>query len=373
MTNRARLVESFLELCRINSPSLQEARVADHLRGLLEAMGLEVVRDRAHETIEGQCGNLFATLPGNAPGAEPLFLSAHMDTIEPNPDLVVVADDETLRSDGASILGADDKAGIAPILEALRVIIENKLPHGDIQVVFSISEETGLRGARYMDDSLLGPRCGFVLDTGPPVGTILTSAPAHDIIEATFTGRAAHAGIEPEKGVSAIQVAARAVDTMPLGRIDAETTANIGSIHGGQATNIVCGEVNLRAEARSRSAAKLEAQVQAMEAAMRAAADAYSATVAINRFNAYPGYVHSDDALPVRLAASAGASLGLPVSLAGGGGGSDANFLNQRGRCAVVLGTAMRAVHTHQEYVIIDELVASAEWLVAILREAART
>ena len=370
MIDRERLIATFLTLCRIDSPPKQEAMIARHLVGLLEGLGLGVVTDTAHEATGGSCGNIVATLPANVEGGTPIFFSAHMDTVEPCPDVSVVRDETTLRSDGASILGADDKAGIAPILEALKVLVDGDLPHGEVQVVISVSEEIGLLGGKYLDDSLLGATCGFVLDTGPPVGTIVTVAPTHDILDVVITGRAAHAGAEPEKGISAIQVAARAIDTMPLGRIDHETTANIGSISGGQATNIVCSQVTLKAEARSRDQEKLDAQVAAMEAALRTAAEAFGAAVDVRRSRAYSGYRHSDDALPVRIATQAAAAIGVPALYMGVGGGSDANFLNQRGRTAVVIGTAMRAVHTHSEHVVIDDLVKSAEWVLAIISEA---
>lgn len=371
MVNRDRLVGLFLDMCRTNTPARQEKVLVDKIQPVIEAIGLRCVRDLANEKTGGDCGNLIATLPGNISGAPPIFFSSHFDTVEPNPNLQVVMEDGVIRSDGTSILGADDKGGMAPIIEAMRVIREDSIPHGDIQLLLTVSEEIGLLGAHYIDRSLVTACMGFVLDTGPPVGTVVYTAPTQDTLDITITGRPAHAGFEPEKGISAIQVAARAIDRMRLGRIDAETTANVGIIQGGQATNVVCPEVNMRAEARSRDGVKLRNQVQHMMDTLHEAAGEFGATVEVSINHMYDTYRLSEDDEVVKLAQTAARSLGLETGLRAAGGGSDANVFNAMGIPTCVLGTGMQNIHTHQECSHIDDLVRSADWVVEIVRAAA--
>ena len=366
----SRLSNLFLDLCRINTPPLKEKPIADYVQHMLEGMGLECVRDDAHHRTGGNCGNLIVNIPGAKPGV-PIFLSAHFDTVEPNPDVKIIIERGVIKTDGNSILGADDKAGLAAILETVHVLVENKMPHGDIQLLLSVSEEIGLRGAANMSHDLIKARMGYVLDTGPPVGAIIYTAPTHDIFEVDFRGRAAHAGFEPEKGVSAIQAAALAISRMNLGRIDEETTANVGVIQGGVATNVIPEFVTLRAEARSRNKEKLADQVEHMSAVFRSAAEELGASVDIRVAREYESYMLREDDPVIVLARKAAESIGLPTALRAGGGGSDANIYNRIGIPACVLGTGMRAVHTHSEHILIDDLVRSAQWALAICMTAA--
>jgi len=360
-------------MCRVNTPARKEKVLVDIIQPQLEALGLTCVRDKANVNTGGDCGNLIATLPANMPGATPIFFSSHFDTVEPNPNLIVVIEDGLIRTDGTSILGADDKGGMAPIIEAVRVITENDIPHGEIQLLLTVSEEIGLLGAHHIDRSLISAGMGFVLDTGPPVGTVVFTAPTQDTLDITITGRPAHAGFEPEKGISAIQVIARAIERMKLGRIDAETTANVGIIQGGQATNIVCPEVKVRAEARSRDGMKLRNQVQHMMDTLHEAAGEFGATVDVKINHMYDTYRLTENDEVVRIAQTAARSLNLETGLREAGGGSDANVFNAMGIPTCVLGTGMRNIHTHQECIHIDDLVRSAEWVVAIAKVAANS
>lgn len=367
MINPERVAQLFMDLCRLNSPPRHEGRVADFLQERLEGLGLACTRDQAHLATGGDTGNLIATLMGTR-DARPLFFSAHMDTVEPNPNVVIVRNDGMIRTDGTSILGADDKCGIAAIVEAITSILEDGEDHGTIQLVFSVCEEVGLQGASHLDRSLLHAEMGYVLDTGAPVGTIVYTAPTQNNLNATIKGRAAHAGFEPEKGISAIQVAARAINQMKLGRIDDETTANVGVIHGGTATNIVCPEVHLRAEARSRDLKKLDAQTQHMLEALHEAAADFGAEIDVEVSRAYTGYRLDPDAFVLKVATTAAEAIGLSVNMRAAGGGSDANVYNNDGLPCCVLGTAMRQIHTHQEHVLEEDLVRSAEWVASIVR-----
>src|SRR2546421_6163279 len=300
MIDKQRLVDLFLEMCRVNTPALHECVLIDLIQPRLEDMGFQCARDDAHTKSGGDSGNLIATLPGNVDGAPPIFFSSHFDTVAPNPGVQIMIENRVIKTDGTSILGADDKGGMAPIIEAIRVIQERKLPHGEIQLLLTVSEEIGLLGAHYIDRSLVRAKMGYVLDTGPPVGTIVYTAPTQDTFDVKFIGRPAHAGFEPEKGISAIQVAARAVERMKLGRIDPETTANIGVIRGGNATNIVCPEVTLRAEARSRDRQKLAEQVAHMRSTFQEAADHFGAQADIQVKRMYNNYRLELDAPVIR-------------------------------------------------------------------------
>jgi tripeptide aminopeptidase len=369
MVNEQRLLDLFLRMIRVNTPARHEKVLVDEIQEHLESLGVRCVRDDAHTRTGGDSGNLIATIPGNVSGAPSIFFSSHFDTVEPTPDIQIVMEDGIIRTDGTTILGGDDKGGMAPILEAVQVLLENNLPHGEIQLLLTVSEEIGLRGAHEIDRSLVSARMGFVLDTGPPVGTVVYTAPTQDTMDVTITGRPAHAGFEPEKGLSAIQVAARAIERMRQGRIDPETTSNVGIIGGGQATNVVCAEVKIRAEARSRNPEKLRQQVDHMRETFQEAADHYGAQVDFRVTHMYDTYKLSADDPVIRIANRAAEKLGLPTGLREAGGGSDANVFNSFGWPTCVLSTGMRQIHTHQENIEIADLVRNAEWVLGIIAE----
>ena len=259
MINAPRLQEEFIELVSISSPSKREGTIARRLEAILKSMGGSVEVDGAGEKIEGNTGNLLARFPGNTPGAPPFLLSGHMDTVGPAEKIRPMVEGDVVRTDGTSVLGGDDKAGVVAILEAIRVLREKSIPHGDIEVVLTICEEYGLLGAKHFDTGRLRARRGLVLDVDG-VCELITRAPAANRMAFTVHGLPAHAGICPEQGMSAIQIAAEAIAAMKLGRVDAETTANLGLIQGGLATNIVPAMLTVRGEARSLNVEKLEAQ-----------------------------------------------------------------------------------------------------------------
>ena len=265
MIDRRRLEAEFLDLVRVSSASRREGAIAERLRATLSGFGVPVEEDDAGRAVGGEVGNLLARFPGTAAGAPPLLLCAHMDTVVPCEGVRPVVNGDVVRTDGATVLGGDDKAGIVAILEALRVVRGLGIPHGPVDVLFTICEEFGLLGAKHFDVARLRARTGLVLDVDG-VAELVTRAPAANRMEFTVHGLEAHAGVCPEQGISAIKVAAEAIAVMRLGRIDEETTANIGVIEGGFAANIVPNRVRLRAEARSRSLEKLEAQSRHMRA-----------------------------------------------------------------------------------------------------------
>jgi tripeptide aminopeptidase len=373
MINEDRLVRLFKDLCLIDSPALREGECVAWTRSYLERLGLEVAEDDAGPRIGGDANNLIATLKGTVAGAPRIFLGAHFDTVEPTAGLVIGERDGVFYSASDTILGADDKAGMAPAIEAVHALIESGEPHGDVVLLLTCAEEIGLKGAAALRIEDLNLDFGYVLDTGPPVGTYVTRTATHDRLEVTIHGRAAHAGKEPEKGVNAIQVAAAAIANMRLGRVGPETVANIGVISGGTAVNVVCAQVEIRAEARSTSLAELDAQTGHMIAEFERAARAWGATVEIEHDRHYTAYDIPADAPVVQVALRASRNLGLEPVLRTTLGGSDANVFNAKGVPTIVAATGMDKVHTHDEFVAREDLVDLARLCVELVREAAKT
>lgn len=356
MINRDRLVSTFLELVQIDSPSGHEEEIARHLMAELKSLDVPVVRDKT--------GNVIGRLAGEGP---PILLSAHVDTVGPGRGVKPVVANGIITSDGTTILGGDDKSGVAAILEVLRVLVEQGLPHPPLEVALTVSEEIGLEGAKGLDLNTLRAKDGIVLDSGGEIGTIAVAAPSQYKLRAVVHGKAAHAGAEPEKGINAIVVAAEAIAAMPLGRIDEETTANVGRIQGGTATNIVPDRVEIAGEARSHDESKLEAQVQAMTKALKQAAAQHGATVDIDVERSYSTFQLSEEDGIVRRAVAAAKTLDLTPALVPSGGGSDANIFNAGGVTTINISSGMDKVHTTEERLAVDDLVKCAEFLLAIL------
>jgi tripeptide aminopeptidase len=376
MIDAARLKEEFLELAAISSPSKREGAIARRLEAILKGMGASVEVDGAGEKIEGNTGNLLARFPGNTPGAPPFLLSGHMDTVGPAEKIRPVVEGDVIRTDGTSVLGGDDKAGVVAILEAVRVLRERAIPHGDIEVVLTICEEYGLLGAKHFDTGRLRARRGLVLDVDG-VCELITRAPAANRLSFTVHGLPAHAGICPEQGMSAIQIAAEAIAAMKLGRLDAETTANLGIIQGGLATNIVPAMVTVRGETRSLHPEQLEAQTLHMRACFDNAARRHSVRVGDRTYRArveaqvdhqYSRLDVRDDASIVRLVQAAAAATGRSCPTRGTGGGSDANVFAERGLEVANLACGMREIHTVNEWVDVRDLVLTAGLVVETVR-----
>ena len=365
---QTRLVELFLDLVRIPSPSRREGAVAKLLQRELEALGFTVAFDRAGETVGGDIGNLIATLPASDAtiDAEPVMFSCHMDTVTPCENVRPIVSEGVIRSDGTTVLGGDDKGGIAAILEGIRRLRENKTPHGLIQVVFTVGEEVGLTGAQHLDYTQIQAKRAYVLDCGGPLGELVVRGPAKDGITASIRGLTAHAGLSPEDGINAIQVAARAIDRMRLLRIDSETTANLGRIEGGGATNIVADHVQITAEARSLSNERLDQQSAHMRQCFEEAAREFGATATVAIERDYHAFSLSEDDPAVLHCTRAMRSLGLSPRLIGTGGGSDCNVFNRQGISAIDLAIGMTDVHTCRESLRIDDLEMSARLVEAL-------
>lgn len=371
MVKQERIVQEFLRLVQIDSPSLHEREIADYLKKKLADLGLDVIEDGAGEAIGNSCdeqtGNLIATLRGSRPDVPAIMFCAHMDTVEPGRGIKPVIRDNVIYSDGTTILGSDDKAGIAAIIEMIQVLIEQKIPHGDIEVVFTVAEEGGLRGSKHLDYQRLKSKMAFVLDCDGQAGTIIIKAPSQYLIKSTIIGKAAHAGISPEEGVNAIVVASKAIAKMTLGRLDSETTANIGVINGGKATNIIPDMVNIEGETRSINPEKLEQHTNIIVNILETTAQEMGARAVIEKDLLYPRLYLEESSQVVSVAVQAAEKLGQKPILKSTGGGSDANILNGYEISTANLGIGMSKVHTTDEFITIDDLVLNARYLVEIV------
>lgn len=374
MVNEQRLVEQFMELVQIDSETGHEQAISVRLKELFGGLGLDIDEDHAQQLTGHGANNLFIDWPAtDGAQGEPIFFTCHMDTVTPGKGIKPQLDgDGYIRSDGTTILGSDDKAGIAAMLEAIRVVRERGIAHGQVQFVITVGEESGLVGARALDASKLRARMGFALDSNGQIGDICVAAPTQAKIHAALYGRAAHAGVNPEDGVSAIQLASKAVSRMKLGRIDSETTANIGRFAGGGPTNIVCDRVDIDAEARSLTPEKLDEQVSSMKAAFESAAAELGGRAEFNSEIIYPGYKYDESAPVVQLASEALASIGLTPRLFHSGGGSDANIFNGLGLPTVNLAVGYEHIHTTSEQIPVRSMVDITRAVVAIIERAAR-
>jgi tripeptide aminopeptidase len=380
MINKKRLKGFFLDLVQIDSHSREEKDVAQYIKTHLEALGIDVVMDDAGEKIGGNCGNLLARLRGPQTGrVEPLLFCAHMDTVVPGRGVKPVEKDGIITSSGDTVLGSDDKSGVAAILEMIHILKENGLPFGEIELLFTVAEEIGLMGAKHFDTTTLKSKCAYFLDT-EDIRCIGTGAPSAYRMTYRIFGQEAHAGLAPEKGLSAILVAAKAIQAMPLGRIDHETTANIGTIEGGAATNIITKLVTMRGEARSHDKAKLEIQVKAMRDALELSADSTAAMIEGKPVRArieetrnleYQAFLIPEKSPTYQLAFRAGAQLGMKMEPEISGGGSDANVFNAQGIESVIIGTGMQEPHTVKEFIRFDDMVACAQLILTMVRLAA--
>lgn len=367
--NGARLRETFRALVRVNGPSRHEGEIARLVTSLLEEQGVTVVMDNSATVLGGEVGNLIAHVPGTF-AAEPLLFSVHLDTVEPTAGICLVESDGEIATDGTTILGADDRAGVAVLIELVRTLRENGLPHPPLELCFSVCEEIGVMGSQVLDYSLLHSRCAFVLDSTGAAGSIIISGPAQQHLRVEVFGLAAHAGITPEDGISSINVAAHALSRMKLGRIDAETTANFGTIHGGAATNVIADYVELKGEARSRNPRKLQQQVEHMRECFVREAEAVGARAEVTVTDAFPAFNLAADSRPVRLASAALRTMGIEPILASTGAGSDANFFNNRGIEAVLLPACFQHPHSHREKLNVEQLEQLLHCVLGIVAEA---
>lgn len=363
--NRERMTETFITLAKIESGSENEAEICAYLADLLRKLGAEQVEiDDASKQIGGTGGNVIARFKGTT-NAPPLMLNAHVDTVSPTPNIQIVRDGAVIRTDGSTILGADNKAGVAIILEVLQTLKERNLPHPPLEVVFTIREEKGLLGAKALDPKKLSAKHGLVVDGRETPEEIFTHSPTHWKFEVVFTGRASHAGAEPEKGRNAIWMASKAIAQMTWGRIDPDTSANVGVIEGGQAMNIVPERVKLIGEFRSFDPARVEALTQQWKQVCEQVAREMEGTVEVKFSKTFDAVRTPAESPIAQLALQAMKALGVNARLVRTGGGSDANAFAGYGIECLVFPTGAADIHSTKEHLILPNFYTCGE---AVLR-----
>ena len=375
LINPERLAADFVLLCETDSPSREEGRIAALLHEMFARLGAdEILEDGSREATGSDSGNLIIRFAGK-PDLEPIFLNCHMDTVEPGRGVRVKRVSDTFYSSGETILGSDDKSGIVAILEAIRCVREGNLDHRPLEVILTTCEEIGLLGAKNLDPAMIRARMGYALDsTG--FGTIITGAPAANKLHITIRGVAAHAGLHPEWGVNAIQLAAQALNAAPMGRIDEESSVNFGTIKGGTATNIVPDQVTIDGEVRSHSPATLDRLTWQVENAFAQAVNAWDdpagqakgkPELIFTAIDDFPAMRLADNEPVIGLIARAAAAISLPLEYKIAGGGSDANIFNGLGLRTAIVATGMSAVHSLDEHVTLQDMVDLTRLLIALI------
>ncbi len=366
------VVSYFLRLVAIDSESRNERSMADVLKLDLEELGAVVEEDNCHKHSDGNAGNLYAYIPGKI-DKKPILFCAHMDTVTPGNGIKARIENGRICTDGTTILGGDDKSGIAEIMIAVKRIVESGIDHAPIEVLFTVSEEIGLIGAKCFNKGKLQSAFGYALDAHQ-VGELVIGAPSQNSFIITIYGKEAHAGVEPEKGLNAIRIASEAICAMPMGRIDFETTCNVGKIIGGSATNIVPNQVILKGEARSHNSNKLKQVCEDIRHAVERTIAKYDNEIGKADFSfkmetEYDAFAIAEDAPVVKLAQNALRQLDIPFTTGKGGGGSDANIFNAAGIPMIIVGTGMNRVHTVAEDIYIEQLHKGALFVAEMIRQ----
>ena len=360
----------FLELAAIPSPPGEERAVADVVAAHLRTLGLEPDEDAAGEAIGSQIGNIYARIAPTVEGGTPIFLNAHLDTVPPTAAVRPEVRNGIVVNAEDTILGADNKAAVAAMLVAVERIVAEGIDHAGIELVLTPMEEVGLQGAKQFDVSRLHASFGYCYDHAAPIGNIVMAAPTQRTLRLRFVGRAAHSGIAPEQGRSAIAAAARAISDMRLGRIDAETTANVGLIRGGIAGNIIPPECTVMAEARSRDPGRVAELAREMLDAATHAANLHECELESTITSEYEGYRFVRSHPAVRMASAALEACGhAPTSLESGGG-ADANVFNAAGVACVNLCNGMAEIHTAAEHIAVSDLEAMTAVTLELIAQA---
>ena len=362
--DEARLLATFLTLVRIDSPSGSEGACASWCAEALAEAGCTITYDDSAAITGSDVGNLIATLPGSIDAT--LVLSAHLDCVDPGEGVEPVVDGGVVRSAGPTILGADDKAGIAAAIECVRVLAASGAARPTVKCVFTVQEEVGLRGAKALDPETVSGDVCLVLDADGAPGGIVVAAPTHYTFAAEYVGVAAHAGVSPEKGLSAIAMAAAAISRLPIGRVDEVSTANVGTVEGGTATNVIAAKARVTGECRSIDRARVETLRERIDAVLTRAASDHGGTVDVHWNLEYEGFSLADDAPVVTLVRSACHDVGLEARTFVTGGGSDANVLAAAGVPTVALSCGMEGVHGTDERIEVAALEALARLCVAV-------
>ncbi len=364
-----KIIKEFLKLVRIDNESLKERQMADYIKSRLESMGYEPREDEAGEKAGGNAGNIICRISGSTDMDSIMFLS-HMDSVYPCIGKVPVLKDGYIYSEGETVLGSDDLAGVAAMLNLAETLSIDKRKRGDVWLVFTIAEEIGLVGARHLDTSIVTADYAYVLDSGDDIGKATITSPSHNTFTAIITGKAAHAGMEPEKGVNAIVVASKAIAEMKTGRIDEETTANIGIIEGGRALNIVCDQVTIKGEVRSRNLDKLSKYSDEIVMKFKKYAEAMGAAVEIKMEREYNSFSVGENETMLVKYKKALENLGIKYIEEHSGGGSDTNIIYHKGINALTVSCGMEKVHGTNERISVDNLELLGKLLLELIFEA---
>jgi len=360
--NRDRLIKTFMELAEISSPSNEEEKIIEYVTAKLSALGIKTKKYKTEKSY-----NLLAHKNGNLKKTSILF-SSHLDTVLPCENVKPLLKGNRITSDGKTILGSDDKSAVAMFLEAMEYLYENKIDHGPIELLFSSAEEIGLYGIKQFDLSLLKSKFAFVYDSDGPVGKIITMAPFHSTMIIKIKGKAAHAGIEPEKGISAVNVIAEIVTNIVTGRFDDGSTTNIGTISGGIATNIVAEEAECKLEVRAFNKKRLGEIESEIKETAKNIAKARGTKIKIIRELQYPGFSIDENDEIIRLTKNAMERIKIKPKLESTGGGSDTNIIN-RGRHlkAVNLSCGMMNIHSVKEYISVNDLINGTKLTLSLI------
>lgn len=369
--SKARLVKTFEELVTIDSVSGNEEKIHALLKEKFLSFGMDIKEDQSMESTGLGANNLIATLKGDSE-KEPLMFSSHTDTVTPGNGIQMIEKDGILYSKGETILGADDKAGIAIMIEAIQRLKEDSIDTGNLEFVLSPGEEIGLIGSSALDMSMIEASMGYVLDSGGSVGRVTIASPTLFMYDVSITGKAAHAGLEPEKGVSAVAILSDALKKIKMGRIDERTTANIGVIQGGEATNIVMDSLLVKGEVRAIDPAKADTLIAEMVAAFEEAASLHGGEVTIDIRKMATGFDVSDDEQVMTLLLSAGEQLGYEIIRETSGGGSDANVFNEKGKRVVNLSVGYEKIHTTEEYIPVEEMEKAVLLVIELAKNSPR-
>lgn len=366
MVNETRLVNNFLDMVKISSPSLKEREMADYLKRVLTEMGLTVEEDNTGEIIGGNSGNIVATLPGKID--KKIMFSSHMDTVTPCDKINPIIENGVISTDKTSVLGGDDKAGIAAIIEMIKLIKEEGVPHPEIIAVFSVAEEIGLLGAKHLDVKKYNPDMTIIIDSGGAPGTAVIQSPYAAKGEIKIVGKTAHAGLAPELGINALTVAAHGITKLRLGRIDTETTSNIGVISGGNAVNIVMPEVKMMYEARSFKKETLDELLEETFDIFQKEAERFGAKFSHDVVVGYGGYKLEENSEILKIIEGATKKAGLNLNKISSGGGCDANIYSGKGIPSINLGIGMAKVHTVEENIKIEDMVNCTKLIYEIVK-----
>lgn len=360
--NRERLIKTFTELAEISSPSWKEKDVMNYIIKRFNKLGGDCSMHRCGESF-----NLLVKLSGSEKRT-PILLSGHMDTVIPCNNIRTVVTDTKISTDGKTVLGGDDKAAIAIFIEAFEYIRENKIPHGPVEVLLTCAEEQGLKGIKGFDLSLLKSKYGFVFDSSGAIGRIVVKAPYHSNMVIKIKGKASHAGMAPEKGISAIQALSEIITLLPSGRIDEETTLNVGIISGGRATNIVAEEAQCELEVRSIDRKKMLAVENQVRDIVKKTCAKHKAKGSIDRALEYAGFSISPEDQISLLTAEAMKKIGLKPQFVAMGGGSDTNIINDSKVKAINLACGMQKIHSTEEFILIKDLIAGTKLALSIIQ-----